>query len=325
MKTARHPLFAGILVQALAGIATAGAALAQGQEPIQPLPVEVKLDARKVALGQRLFNDPRLSRDDTLSCASCHNLATGGTDGRTLAVGIRGAKGTVNVPTVFNSGLNFRQHWDGRAASLEEQIPLPIHNPIEMGSHWAEVLGKLSQDAALVEAFGKSYPDGLNAKTAVDALATFERSLVTPNSRFDQYLRGNAGALDAGELRGYQLFKSYGCIACHQGENIGGNMFQTFGVMGDYFTQRGNRTEADLGRFNVTRNESDKHVFKVPGLRNVALTAPYFHDGSAKTLDEAVSVMFKYQLGREAPARDKELIVRFLRTLTGEFQGKPLQ
>lgn len=300
--------------------------MAQSDEPIQPLPTEVKLDARKVALGQQLFSDKRLSKDNSISCASCHNLATGGVDGRTTALGIRGAKGLVNVPTVLNSSLNFRQHWDGRAASLEAQVAIPVHSPIEMGTNWPEVIAKLSKDALLVEEFKKTYPaGGLQARNITDAIATFERSLTTPNARFDKYLRGNTSALTVDELRGYQLFKSYGCVACHQGVNVGGNMFQTFGVMGNYFAQRGNPTEADLGRFNVTRKESDKHVFKVPSLRNVALTAPYFHDGSAKTLGDAVDVMFKFQLGRTASAQDKDLIVKFLYTLTGELDGKPLR
>jgi cytochrome c peroxidase len=313
-----------------AGAACAAAVIAlsfaQDNEPIRPLPTDTKLDPRKVALGQRLFNDKRLSRDNSLSCASCHDLGKGGADGRVTAPGIGGAKGLVNVPTVFNSSLNFRQHWDGIAASLEDQVKQPIHNPVEMGSSWAEVIAKLAKDAPLAEEFGKVYPAGaVQPANVADAIATYERSLTTPNARFDKYLRGDARALSADELRGYRLFKSYGCVACHQGVNVGGNMFQTFGVMGDYFGQRGNPGPADLGRFNVTKKEGDKHVFKVPSLRNIALTAPYFHDGSARTLEDAVDVMFKFQLGRTAPAQDKELIVKFLHTLTGELNGKPLQ
>ena len=297
---------------------------AQDDEPIKPIPSQIALDTRKVALGERLFHDRRLSRDNSLACASCHDLARGGVDGLRTSLGIGGAVGPINAPTVFNSSLNFRQFWDGRAASLEEQAAGPVHNPKEMGSNWGEVLGKLSQDEPLVAQFKASYPDGLQPRNIQDAIATFERSLTTPNARIDKYLRGDRGALAADELRGYQLFKAYGCVACHQGVNIGGNMFQTFGVMGDYFQRRGNVTAADLGRFNVTANEGDKHVFKVPSLRNVALTAPYFHDGSAQTLPDAVEVMFRYQLGRTAPQQDKDLIVKFLYTLTGEHRGKPL-
>lgn len=299
-------------------------ARAQSDEPIRPIPLSVQLDAKKVALGERLFHDKRLSKDNTVACASCHPLDHGGADGATGSTGINGAKGSINAPTVFNSGFNFRQFWDGRANSLEEQAAGPVHNPKEMGSNWTEVLGKLSQDEALKAKFNESFPDGMQPKNIQSAIAAFERSLITPNGRFDRYLRGDKTALSDDELRGYQHFKNYGCVACHQGVNAGGNMYQVFGVMGDYFAKRGGVTESDLGRFNVTKDEADKYVFKVPSLRNVALTAPYFHDGSAKSLGDAVDVMFRFQLGRAAPQRDKEQIVKFLHTLTGEFRGQPL-
>lgn len=320
----RRPALVTSVILALAA-SFAGLTRAESDEPIKPLPTNIKLDAKKVLLGERLFNDKRLSGDNSLSCASCHNLAKGGVDGLQSSIGIRGTKGPINAPTVFNSSLNFRQFWDGRANSLEEQTSGPVHNPKEMGSTWKEVLAKLSKDAALVDQLKQSYPDGLEEKNIQDAIAVFERSLTTPNARFDKYLRGDKSAINDDELRGYQLFKSYGCVACHQGVNVGGNMFQTFGVMGDYFAKRGNVTDADYGRFNVTKNPADKHVFKVPSLRNVALTAPYFHDGSAKTLGDAVDVMFKYQLGRPASPQDKELIVKFLHTLTGERNGKSME
>jgi cytochrome c peroxidase len=320
----RHVTNLTVLLGLLGAMACPASSWAQLEEPIRPIPAETRLDAKKVALGDKLFHDQRLSKNNTIACASCHVLSRGGADGLAVSVGINGSKGSINAPTVFNTAYNFRQFWDGRAHSLEEQASVPIHNPKEMGSNWAEVLAKLSQDGTMAAAFKTSYPDGLQPKNIQDALATFQRSLTTPHSRFDKYLRGDQQALKPDELQGYQLFKKYGCVACHQGVNVGGNMFQTFGVMGDYFTKRGNVTEADLGRYNVTKNPADKHVFKVPSLRNVALTAPYFHDGSAKTLSEAVNVMFTYQLGRSAPQLDKELIVKFLRTLSGEYQGKPL-
>jgi cytochrome c peroxidase len=298
-----------------------GPASAQfANEPIQPLPEKLDLDAGKVALGRAMFTDKRLSKDNSLSCASCHDLAKGGVDGRQFAVGIKGQVGPINTPTVYNSGFNFRQFWNGRAATLEEQAAGPVHNPGEMGSNWPEVLGKLRQDMKTVQAFQAIYGDGLQPRNIQDAIATFERSLVTP-SRFDRYLRGDSGAISEQEKRGYELFKSYGCVACHQGVNVGGNMFQTFGVLGNYFKDRGNETEADLGRYTVTQNELDRHVFKVPSLRNVALTAPYFHDGTAPTLEAAVDVMFRYQLGREAPAADKTAIIMFLKSLTGEKEN----
>jgi cytochrome c peroxidase len=290
-------------------------------EPIKPLPEKLDLDARKVALGRQLFHDKRLSKDNSLACASCHDLAKGGVDGRQTAVGIGGQVGPINTPTVLNSGLNFRQFWNGRAATLEEQAAGPVHNPGEMGSNWGEVLGKLGKDAKMISQFGSVYGDGLQPANIQDAIATFERSLITP-SRFDRYLRGDSGAINDEERTGYQLFKNYGCVACHQGVNIGGNMYQTFGVLGNYFQDKGKVTDADLGRYAVTKRESDRHVFKVPSLRNVELTAPYFHDGSAQTLEAAVDVMFRYQLGRTAPAADKAQIVKFLKTLTAEKEIK---
>jgi cytochrome c peroxidase len=305
-------------------LCSSGFVHAQSEEPIKPIPLENKLDAKKVNLGDKLFHDKRLSKGNAVACVSCHGLNTGGTDRLQVSTGIGGVKGAVNAPSVFNAGFNFRQFWDGRANSLEEQATGPVHNPKEMGSSWAEVVAKLAQDAEMSARFKELYPDGVQAKNIQDALAVYQRSLVTPNARFDKYLRGDKSALNGEELKGYQLFKSYGCVACHQGVNVGGNMFQVFGVMGDYFKQRGNVTEADLGRYNVTKNDIDKHMFKVPSLRNVALTAPYFHDGSVKTLPEAVDVMFKYQLGRPGSAQDKELIVKFLHTLTGEYKGKSL-
>ena len=293
-------------------------------EPILPVPQSHKEDARKVALGQKLFHDIRLSGTNAVSCASCHNLPKGGADSSPLSKGVHGRLGKVNTPTVLNSSMNFRQFWDGRAASLEEQVKGPVHDPNEMGTNWADIVTKLSGDKAVDAEFKGIYRDGVTAKNISEVLASFQRTLITPNARFDRYLRGEKNAVTADELRGYQLFKSYGCVACHQGVNVGGNMFQTFGVMGDYFGKRGKPTDADLGRYNVTKNVGDKYSFKVPSLRNVALTAPYFHDGSAMTLNDAVDVMFQFQLGRQASPQDKELIVKFLHTLSGELNGKPL-
>lgn len=293
-------------------------------EPISPLPPAPALPADKIALGERLFMDPRLSRDNSLACAGCHDLAKGGTDRRRYSVGVGGAIGSINAPTVFNSGFNFVQFWDGRAASLETQAAGPIHNPVEMDSTWDQVLAKLRADHTYHQAFERVYADGLTAANVVDAIATFERSLVTPDSPFDRYLRGDADALTADEREGYRRFKEFGCASCHQGVHVGGNMYQRFGVMEDYFAGRPD-TPGDLGRYNVTGRDEDRHVFKVPSLRNVALTPPYFHDGSAATLEEAVAVMGRVQLGRDLGAEDKRLIVAFLRTLTGQWRGKPLK
>jgi len=288
-------------------------------EPIQPIPLSVSVDERKVELGRMLFHDQRLSADNSISCASCHALNKGGTDQTQFSIGINYVIGPINSPTVYNSGLNYRQFWDGRAETLEEQAAGPVHNPIEMGSNWPEVVQKLGKDTRYQNLFSEIYNGELTGETIADAIATFERSLITPNSRFDQYLKGNTQAITEQEKQGYQHFKDFGCAACHQGVNVGGNMFQKFGVLNNYFTRNGRKkTKADLGRYNVTGLEQDKHVFKVPSLRMVAHTAPYFHDGSAKTLREAVDVMFTFQLGRPAPDEVKEAIVAFLKTLAGD-------
>ncbi len=294
------------------------------REPIKAIPVKVDFNARKVALGKALFHEPKLSRDNTISCASCHDLGKGGADGRPRSIGINQAEGPINAPTVFNSGLNFKQFWDGRAATLEAQIDGPVLAAAEMGSTWEEVVGKLRATPQYVASFNEIFPDGIQPQNIRSAIAEFERSLITPNSRFDKFLGGDDTALTAEEKAGYQAFKSHGCASCHQGTNVGGNMFETFGAMADYFGERGQVSKVDFGRFNVTGREEDRFVFKVPSLRNIALTAPYFHDGSAQRLEDAVKVMGKHQLGRPMSAADIDLIVKFLRTLTGEYEGKPL-
>ncbi len=290
----------------------------------QPLPDKLSFDPRKVALGKSLFHDVRLSGDDTVSCASCHILASGGDDDHQHSKGVNGEEGGINAPTVFNSGFNFVQFWDGRAATLESQIDGPVNNPKEMASTWPKVIGKLQQDQHYKELFAVLYGDGITITNIKDAIATFERSLVTPNSRFDRYLKGEPLALSEAEKSGYQLFQSYGCIACHQGINLGGNMFERMGMMADYFGDRGNITQADQGRFNVTQREADRYYFRVPSLRNVDRTAPYFHDGSVSDLSEAVRVMAKYQLGRTMPENDLQDIVLFLKSLNGKYDGKEL-
>jgi cytochrome c peroxidase len=299
------------------------AAAASPAEPIQPIPQTLKQDRARAQLGARLFSEPRLSGNGRISCASCHNLSRAGIDGLRQSPGVNGKMTAVNTPTVLNAALNFRQFWDGRADSLEMQADQVIRNPDEMGGNWADVLRMLSADPGYKAAFAASYRDGVTQANVQNAIATFERTLITPNSRFDRFLRGEADAINAAEKSGYAKFKQYGCAACHQGVNVGGNMFQKFGVMGDYFEGRGKLKPADLGRFQVTGREADRHVFKVPSLRNVANTAPYFHDGSAATLRDAVDIMFRYQLGRVASTADKDAIILFLNTLTGEPVSTP--
>ena len=295
------------------------------EEPIQALPLSVDLNPGKIALGERLFSDGGLSKDGTVSCATCHDLAKGGTDGKPRSLGMNGAPGDINSPTVFNAVYNFRQFWDGRAASLEDQMNGPVANPAEMASSWEHVLKYIESKPDYRRAFRDIYGGRATRDRVRDSIAEFERSLTTPNSPFDRYLRGDANALGPEQLEGYRLFKENGCVACHQGRNVGGNMFQTFGVLGNYFKERGTQiTKADLGRFNVTGQEADRHVFKVPSLRNIALTAPYFHDGSAATLEQAVAVMARYQLGRTFTARETASIIAFLRSLTGDYRGKRL-
>lgn len=285
----------------------------------QPLPAVEALPEAKVTLGRRLFHDTALSRDNTLSCASCHSLDQGGADARVSSLGINGQVGPINSPTVLNSRFNFVQFWDGRAADLATQAGGPVENPKEMGNTWDNVVATLNRDPSYVSAFTAAYPSGgLTAANVRDAIATYEMTLVTP-SRFDRYLRGERAALTDAERAGLTEFVTTGCTACHAGVNLGGAMYQKMGLVRNYFADRGNLTEADNGRFNVTHQEADRHFFKVPTLRNVALTAPYFHDGTARTLEDAVRTMGRYQLGRDLSAEQIGRIVTFLRALTGEI------
>jgi cytochrome c peroxidase len=299
-----------------------GAAPAPAPTPsvIEPLP-EVQTDARKVALGRRLFHDVRLSGDETISCATCHSLDHGGAEPRATSTGIRGQIGPINAPTVLNAGLNFVQFWDGRAADLQAQAAGPVTNPIEMGATWEQVTQRLSADPELAAEMTAVYGDGaITQDNITDAIAEYERSLITP-SRFDRFLRGDQSALSADERRGYETFQQVGCTSCHRGPNVGGTMYQRMGlVRRTYFEDRGTPiTEADMGRFNVTHQEADRHSFKVPTLRNVALTAPYLHDGSQQTLEDTVRVMGRYQLGRELDADQVRTLVAFLGALSGEL------
>ncbi len=304
-----------------------GTAQAQSKgEPILPIspPDFTAVQRAQVALGRSLFSDPRLSHDNSTSCASCHSLDMGGADGRRVSIGIKGAMGTVNAPTVINSGLNLAQFWDGRAATLEEQAAGPVHNPLEMGSNWGEVLEKLRHDETYPSRFDSLYEQGMTAENIQHAIALFEKSLVTLDAPFDRFLRGDEKAISDEAKRGYRLFKSYGCIACHQGQNVGGNMYARMGAIGDYFINKQKLSSADAGRYNVTGMDVDRHVFKVPSLRLVTRTAPYFHDGSTATLEEAISTMARYQLGRRISKDDTALVIKFLETLVGTlYQDKP--
>lgn len=288
-------------------------------QALAPLPEPTGLDQDKVALGRQLFMDPSLSKAGDISCASCHDLLAGGDDGLPFSQGTGDQMTSANSPTVFNAALNFVQFWDGRATSLEDQIDGPLSNPSEMGMSWPLLLRRLLENDAYQQAFNASYADGITAANVKNAIAEFERSLITPGASFDRYLRGDDTALSDQELRGYGLFRDYGCASCHQGRNIGGNLFQKLGIVRPFFTAGQDLTTADLGRFNVTGENADRHVFKVPSLRNVSETAPYFHDGSVATLEKAIALMGYHQLGRTLEPEEIDDIAAFLGTLTGEL------
>lgn len=295
-------------------------------EAIRPVQDSVPVDMRKVILGNLLFHDVRLSADNTVSCSSCHGLNTGGVDNKPFSEGVGGQHGGVNAPTVFNALYNFVQFWDGRAATLADQAAGPPLNPVEMAcKSFDEICDKLKADAAFSKAFTEVYPDGINEANITNAIQEFEKTLLTPNSRFDKYLKGDMAALTTEELAGYDLFKKYNCATCHVGENMGGQSYELLGIKQDYFADRGTElTVEDNGRFKETKNERDRHRFKVPGLRNVALTAPYFHDATQATLEDAVRAMGKYEVGVDLSQQEVKQIVAFLQTLTGEYQGKLL-
>jgi cytochrome c peroxidase len=293
---------------------------------IRPIPAKLDHDAAKAALGQKLYHDRRLSGDDTLSCASCHDLGKGGTDNEAVSDGIRKQKGGINAPTTFNAALNFVQFWDGRAPTLAAQAGGPPLNPVEMGATgWPQIVEKLNKDKALRKEFEAAYPGGFSEETITGAIAEFEKTLLTPNSRFDRFLAGDEKALSEPEKHGYRVFVEKGCASCHAGELLGGKSFEVMGRRADYFQARRDvMTPADDGRYNVTKDEADRHYFKVPTLRNVAKTSPYFHDGQKRTLQGAVDAMATYQLGAPLPQDDLQDVVRFLETLTGEYDGKAL-
>ena len=299
-------------------------------EPVRPVPDSVPYDAAKAALGDLLYHDTRLSADGTVSCATCHDLATGGVDNKRYSEGIGGQFGGVNAPTVYNSCFNFVQFWDGRAATLAEQAGGPPLNPVEMGcKSFDEIVARLAKDKAFVKKFNAVYPEGLSQETITDAIAEFEKTLVTPNSPFDRYLKGDKDALTAAQAEGYALFKEYNCATCHAGVNMGGLSYELMGQRDNYFedrdlTLKSGLTDGDNGRWAQTGVERDRYRFKTPGLRNVALTWPYYHDGSVATLDEAVTKMARFQVGKEIPEKDCGKVVGFLEALTGQYGGKTL-
>lgn len=271
-------------------------------EPITPIPGPPTIDPLKIKLGERLFGDPRLSHDNSRSCSSCHDLGTNGASRKSHDVGLDGSSLPLNTLTVFNAALNFRLGWEGKFRTLEVDTEALLDSPQIMGTSIPEAVEKLDADPNMRREFTAVYGNGPDASNIVDAIASFERTLVTPDSRFDHWLAGDATALSTDELEGYRLFKSLGCVSCHQGVNVGGNLFERHGIFHPLASPK-------------------PEILRVPSLRNVATTAPYFHDGSAQTLDDAVRKMGLAQLNSTLTDQQVNAIVAYLRTLTGNYRG----
>ncbi|MEP7454110.1 cytochrome c peroxidase [Phyllobacterium sp. SB3] len=294
------------------------------REPLAALKPIPSLDKSAVSLGERLFSDNILSAKQDQSCQTCHDLSSGGTVDTPRPVGQHGKAYRFNAPTVYNVGSNYRLGWRGDFTSLEQQSEKILLDEDLMGVSWSILTERLGRSRIYSHWFEQVYGHPPDKMSILDALSSFQRSLATPNSAFDRYLEGDAGALSRVELEGYQLFKDYGCASCHQGANVGGNMFQKFGIFAAP-PGRNMSGDGDLGRFMLTGKLSDKGVFRVPSLRNVEVTAPYFHDGRAATLGQAVEIMGVSQLGRKLTMNEIEALVSFLKTLTGEYNGHKLQ
>ena len=297
----------------ISGLAVFTAVHAANDEPISPIKPPANINLGQAELGKKLYFDPRLSKSGFISCNSCHNLSMGGTDNIPTSIGDKWQQGPINSPTVLNSSLNLAQFWDGRAADLKEQAGGPIANPGVMAFTHTLAIDVLQSIPGYVREFKQVFgKDKIDIDQVTTAIAEFEKTLVTPNSRFDQWLLGKKDALTKTELEGYKLFKDSGCVACHNGEAVGGNSFQKMGLVEPY---KGNMPD---GRAAVTGNDADRFNFKVPTLRNVEMTYPYFHDGAANTLTEAVDVMGRLQLGKKFTKDENAKIVAFLKTLTGD-------
>ena len=302
-----------LLVASLA-VTGVSAIWAASGEPIQPLVAAKVTNPALVELGKKLYFDPRLSKSGFISCNSCHNLSMGGTDNIKTSIGHNWNEGPINAPTVLNSSLNVAQFWDGRAKDLQAQAGGPIANPGEMASNHQLAIDVLQSIPGYVAEFKKVFKtEKVTIDEVTKAIAAFEETLVTPNSRFDKWLKGDKTAITKTELAGYQLFKDSGCTACHNGPAAGGNSFQKMGAVEAYKT-----TSNAEGRIAVTGKDADRFNFKVPTLRNVEMTYPYFHDGAANTLKEAVEVMGRIQLGKKFTDDENAKIVSFLKTLTGD-------
>ena len=310
----------GLLLAASSTAAHADALRDQANAIFKPIPEQTTgLDAAQVELGRQLFFEPRLSASHVISCNTCHNIGTGGADNVPASSGHAWQKGARNSPTVFNAVFNVAQFWDGRAKDLEEQAKGPVQNPVEMHNTPNNVEATLKSMPEYVAAFGKAFPGDKQAVSfdnMARALQAFESTLITPDSRFDQYLKGDDKALDAKEKKGLQAFMSAGCISCHNGVNLGGQAYFPFGLVKK--PDASILPSGDKGRFAVTKTQNDEYVFRAAPLRNVALTAPYFHSGQVWDLEEAVTIMGSAQLGKQLDAGEVSDIVAFLKTVTGK-------
>ena len=287
-----------------------------------PAPADNPTTAEKVELGKMLYHDPRLSSTGTVACASCHNTMLGGEDNRPNSMGVNGQTGGRSAPTVWNSAFNAVQFWDGRAASLEAQAAGPVTNPIEMGmKDWDSVVARLKTISGYNEAFTKAFGENSISKdNATKAIAAYERTLITPNSPYDKFVAGDKSALTEQQVRGMNKMAELGCVSCHSGAAFNGaGVFQKFPVHENAYFAAQLHLNKDKGLAEVTKNDADTHLWKVPTLRNIALTAPYFHNGSIKTLDEAVKIMAKLQLDKDLSKEEVADIIAFLEGLTGEF------
>ena len=329
-KAEKSLLTEWILSQRQERFATGTACEAFAQHALQPIPDSLATDIRKVTLGRKMYNEARVSLDGTLSCATCHVIDQGGADSRgtRTSEGINGQFGGINAPTVLNAAFNVEQFWNGRAHTLADQAAGPPVNPVEMGDQtWEQICERLKEDASLVAEFQSIYPEGITQATVTDAIAEYEKTLITPNDRLDQMLKGDENALTEEEKKGLAAFMDNSCAVCHVGKTLGGQSFETLGIYEDYYAAREQSNpdivynDDDKGLAGFTGDTADLHRFKVPGLRNISKTSPYFHDGTQATIEDAVRAMFRFELGvKEAPESDVASISAFLRTLDGEIK-----
>ena len=329
-KAEKSLLTEWILSQRQERFATGTACEAYAQHALQPIPDSLSTDIRKVTLGRKMYNEARVSLDGTLSCATCHVIDKGGADSRgtRTSEGIYGQFGGINAPTVLNAAFNVEQFWNGRAHTLADQAAGPPVNPVEMGDQtWEQICERLKEDASLVAEFQSIYPEGITQATVTDAIAEYEKTLITPNDRLDQMLKGDENALTEEEKKGLAAFMDNSCAVCHVGKTLGGQSFETLGIYEDYYAAREQSNpdivynDDDKGLAGFTGDTTDLHRFKVPGLRNISKTSPYFHDGTQATIEDAVRAMFRFELGvKEAPESDVASISAFLRTLDGEIK-----